>query len=395
MFSQEMCEIGRKPSCIRELFEYGLMMTEKVGKENVFDYSIGNPSVPAPKEVSEAMVELTKMDSLFVHGYTPAAGDIKTRQAIAEDLTERTGMRIDARDLFITCGAAPALTSVFTALGVENAEFIATAPYFPEYRVFVKPSGGKLVTVPADTQTFQIPLQALEQAITSHTQAVIVNSPNNPSGVVYSRETLEKLAGILKRKSEEYGHPIYIVSDEPYRELVYDGLEVPFIPTIYPNTIVCYSYSKSLSLPGDRIGYACIPACVADHDDLLSALAGSARSFGHVCAPSIMQKMLVNCVHLRPDIRTYDENRKLLYSELSAMGFHCVKPQGAFYLLLRAPNGDSKAFSELAKQKNLLIVPCDDFGCPGFLRVCTCVAKDMILRSLPAWKALSEECGAK
>ena len=391
MFSQEMCKIGKKPSCIRQLFEYGMTVAEKIGKENVYDYSIGNPSVPAPKEVNEAIVELTKMDSLSVHGYTPAAGDSKTRQAIAGDITNRTGMTIDAGDIFITCGAAPALTSVFTALAVEGAEFIATAPYFPEYQVYVKLSGGKLVIVPADTETFQIPLQALEAAITPHTQAVIVNSPNNPSGVIYSRETLEKLAGILERKSQEYGHPIYIVSDEPYRELVYDILEVPFIPTIYPNTIVCYSYSKSLSLPGDRIGYVCIPACAADHDDLLPALAGSARSLGHVCAPAIMQKMLAKCVHLRPDIRTYDENRQLLYNELTAMGFHCVKPQGAFYLLMRAPGGDANAFSEAAKQKNLLIVPCDDFGCPGFLRMSTCVAKDMILRSLPAWKELREE----
>ncbi len=395
MYSNDMHELGTRPSCIRELFEYGNKRAAECGRENVYDYSRGNPSVPAPALVGETLRELTTRDSLSVHGYTSAPGDPNVRKAIADDLTGRAGMNIDASDLFITCGAAPALVSTMMAVAVPGGEVIAIAPYFPEYGVFIKPSGMKLVVVTADTESFQINFEKLGAAINPNTQALIVNSPNNPSGVVLSRETLTKLAGILSAKSAEYGHPIYIISDEPYRELVYDGLEVPFIPGIYPNTIICYSYSKSLSLPGDRIGYVCIPKCCADHDDLVPALAGSARTLGHVCAPSIMQKTVEKCVKLRPDIKTYDENRTDLYNALTDIGFTAVKPMGAFYLLMKAPDGDSLAFSEAAKKYNLLIVPCDDFGCPGWMRLCTAVSHDMILRSIPAFAKLYADYAAK
>jgi aspartate aminotransferase len=293
--------------------------------------------------------------------------------------------------VFFTCGAAPALVSVLRALAVENSEIIAITPYFPEYRPFVECSGSKFVAVPADMENFQINFAEMEKRINANTQAVMVNSPNNPSGAVYSLETLQTLAKLLTAKSQEYGHPIYVIADEPYRELVYDDAYVHYIPDIYPNTVICYSYSKVFSLPGERIGYFFVPDCVEDGARLFAAAAGAARIMGHVCAPSLQQQVVKACADVKPDLTEYDRNRTLLYETLTSYGYDCVKPQGAFYLFVKAPKGTAKEFSDRAKMENLLIVPGDDFGCPEYFRASTCVSNDMIRRSLPVFKKLIEE----
>lgn len=391
MVSETMYALGSKRSCIRDLFEYGLKRAAVVGKENVYDFSLGNPSIPAPEEVGRAVCSIIRdEDSLAVHGYTPAAGAAEARAAVAEDLNQRFGAGIAPQDIFFTCGAAPALIAAIRALAVEGAEIAVLAPFFPEYRPFVEANGAKLAVVPADTETFQIRMDALEARITPHTQAVIVNSPNNPSGVIYTRQTLEELAALLRRKEEAYGHPIYIIADEPYRELVYDGAEVPFIPAIYPDTIICYSYSKSLSLPGERIGYVCVPGCAADREALFAAVAGAARTLGHVCAPSLQQLTVARCAAVRPDLEAYDRNRTTLYEALTSYGYQCVKPNGAFYMFVKAPGGSAQAFSDRAKEEDLLVVPGDDFGCPEFFRISTCVSHDMIVRSLPVFERLAK-----
>ena len=389
MINQTCYELGSNRSCIRELFEYGRSRAAVVGNENVFDYSLGNPSIPAPAEVEQAIRDiLTDTPSLAIHGYTSAIGDLTTRQAIAEDLNERYDAGVRPQDLFIACGAAPELVSVFRALAVPGAEILAVAPYFPEYKPFVECAGATFKVVPPDVPGFQIKLEAVEQMLTEHTAAIILNSPNNPAGTVYTRQTLEELAALLTRKSEEFGHPIYIVADEPYRELVYGGVEVPFIPNIFPNTVVCYSYSKSLSLPGERIGYVYVPQQAQDSAALYAAVAGAARAAGHVCAPSLLQKVIARCAKLRPDLDSYDRNRRALYDGLTELGYEVAKPDGAFYLFVKAPGGDANAFSEKAKAKDLLVVPGDGFGCPGYFRVCYCVSHDMILRSLPIFAQL-------
>ena len=389
MINQTCYALGSNRSCIRELFEYGRQRAAIVGPENVFDYSLGNPSIPAPPQVEQAIREiLTDTDSLAIHGYTSAVGDLAARQAIADDLNERYAAGVRSEDLFIGCGAAPELVAVFRALAVPGAEILAVAPYFPEYKPFVECAGATVKVVPPDVPGFQVRLEAVEEMLTPNTVAIILNSPNNPAGTVYTRQTLEALAALLTRKSGEYGHPIYIVADEPYRELVYGGVEVPFIPTIYPNTVVCYSYSKSLSLPGERIGYVYVPQQATDHDALYAAVAGAARAAGHVCAPSLWQKVIARCAKLRPDLESYDRNRRALYDGLTALGYEVAKPDGAFYLFVKAPGGDANAFSERAKQKDLLVVPGDGFGCPGYFRVCYCVSHDMIVKSLPVFGEL-------
>ncbi len=395
MVNQTMQQLGSSPSVIRELFAYGLQQAKVIGPENVFDYTLGNPSIPAPAAVNQAICEILKdTDSIAVHGYSMAGGFDATRQAIADNLNRRFGTSIQARNLFITCGAAPALISVIKALAATpDSEIMAVAPYFPEYKPFIEKSGAKLVVVPADRQQFQINLAEVEARITANTQAIIINSPNNPSGVVYTEETLKKLAEILTRKGAEVGHPIYIIADEPYRELVYGGVKVPFIPTIYDNTIVCYSWSKSLSLPGERIGYVCVPDTCADASDVLNAVAGASRANGHVCAPTLLQKVIERCVNEMPDLAAYDENRTLLYDSLTAMGYRCAKPDGAFYLFVEAPNGDGRAFSQKAKvEHNLLVVPGEEFECEGYMRLSYCVSNAMIRRSLPAFQAMIDSC---
>ena len=389
MINQTAYALGANRSCIRDLFEYGRARAAVVGEENIYDYSLGNPSIPSPAAVDQTIREvLADTPSLQVHGYTSAVGDMTTRQAIAEDLNDRYDAGVRAEDLFITCGAAPGLTAVFRALAVPGAEILAVAPYFPEYKPFAENAGFTFKVIPPDVPDFQIQLDAVEAALTPNTAAIILNSPNNPSGTVYTRQTLTELAALLTRKSEEFGHPVYIVSDEPYRELVYGGVEVPFIPTIYPNTVVCYSYSKSLSLPGERIGYVYVPRQAADSVALYAAVAGAARAMGHVCAPSLWQKVIARCVHLRPDLKAYDRNRRALYDGLTALGYEVANPDGAFYLFVKAPGGDANAFSEKAKEKDLLLVPGDGFGCPGYFRLCYCVSHDMIRRSLPVFAEL-------
>lgn len=389
MINQTAYALGANRSCIRDLFEYGRARAAVVGEDNIYDYSLGNPSIPSPAAVDQTIREvLADTPSLQIHGYTSAVGDMATRQAIAEDLNDRYDAGVRAEDLFITCGAAPGLTAVFRALAVPGAEILAVAPYFPEYKPFAENAGFTFKVIPPDVPDFQIQLDAVEAALTPNTAAIILNSPNNPSGTVYTRQTLTELAALLTRKSEEFGHPVYIVSDEPYRELVYGGVEVPFIPTIYPNTVVCYSYSKSLSLPGERIGYVYVPRQAADSVALYAAVAGAARAMGHVCAPSLWQKVIARCVHLRPDLKAYDRNRRALYDGLTALGYEVANPDGAFYLFVKAPGGDANAFSEKAKEKDLLLVPGDGFGCPGYFRLCYCVSHDMIQRSLPVFAEL-------
>lgn len=392
MLNETAYTLGSNRSCIRELFEYGRKQAAIVGPENVFDYSLGNPSIPSPPEVNQAIRDiLGDTDSLALHGYTSAVGDYETRKAISDDLNRRYGAQTQPEDFFLGCGAAPELVSVFRALAVPGGEILAIAPYFPEYKPFAEESGLIFRVVPPDLPDFQINLAAVEAMLTPHTQALILNSPNNPSGVVYTRQTLQDLAELLEKKAAQFGHPIYLISDEPYRELVYGGVEVPFVPQIYRDTVICYSYSKSLSLPGERIGYIYVSAQAADSKKLYAAIAGAARGCGHVCAPSLWQKVIARCTHLRPDLESYDRNRKALYEGLSALGYEMAKPDGAFYLFVKAPGGDAAAFSEKAKQKNLLLVPGDDFGCPGYFRVCYCVSFDMIQRSFPVFAQLLQE----
>lgn len=393
MFNQYTYGLGTKKSCIRELFQYGLEQAKVVGRENVFDFSLGNPSIPAPKTVNAAAKDiLDNEDPLLVHGYSSAPGFDDVREAIAKELAERTGMDIKGSNLFFTCGAAPALITVFHALRAnENSKILAIAPFFPEYRPFVEGAGLKFDFVAADTKDFQINLEALEAKLDADTQAIIVNSPNNPSGVVFSEDTLKKVGDILTKKSKEYGHPIYLIADEPYRELVYGGVTVPWIPNIYANTIVAYSYSKSLSLPGERIGYICVPDCVEDSKEVFAACAGAARIIGHVCPPTLLQRVVARCAYERPDLAAYDENRQLLVNGLRKIGYECAQPDGAFYLFVKAPGGDGKAFSDKCKKYNLLVVPSNDFGVEGYFRLCYCVSKETIMNSLPAFeKAFNE-----
>ena len=392
MFNKTAYGLGSVSSYIREVFEYGRQQAKIVGEENVFDYSLGNPSIPAPEKVNETIINILNTESsIKVHGYTSGPGDDSIREAVAKNLTERFGKVIRPANLFFTCGAAPALMTALTALACEDSEVIAIAPFFPEYKPFIESSGNKFVRVPADTTSFQIDMAALESLVNEHTQAIIVNSPNNPSGVVFSQETLEKVGAILGAAAEKYGHPIYIIADEPYRELVYDGVEVPFIPNVYKDTIVCYSWSKSLSLPGERIGYVLVPDDATDSAELFAAVAGAARMLGHVCAPSLIQRAVAACCDIMPDLEAYDVNRNLLYNGLTEIGYECAKPQGAFYLFVKAPGGDAMAFAEKAKKKNLLIVPSDSFGVPGYFRLSYCVSKEMIERSLPAFKEVFAE----
>ena len=391
MINPSAYALGSNRSCIRELFEYGNRRAAEVGRENVYDYSLGNPSIPSPPEVNDTIRQvLAEMDSLQVHGYTTAMGDPATRQAISQDLNARFGCNTKPEEFFIMNGAAPELVAVLRALSVPKAEVLAIAPYFPEYKPFAEEAGLTFKVVPADVPGFQINFEALDAMITRHTHAIILNSPNNPSGVVYTRETLVKLSNLLMNKAIDYGHTIYLISDEPYRELSY-GVEVPWIPAIHPDTIVCYSYSKSLSLPGERIGYVYVPQSATRGKELYAAVAGAARACGHVCAPSLWQKVIARCTHLRPDLAAYDRNRTLLYEALTEMGYEMAKPDGAFYLFIKAPGDDAVLFSEAAKAKDLLVVPGDGFGCPGYFRICYCVSEDMIRRSLPAFKALMEE----
>ena len=391
MLNERAYALGANRSCIRDLFEYGCQRAAIVGRENVYDYSLGNPSIPSPKEVNETICQILQdTDSLAVHGYTSAIGDYATRKAISDDLNSRYGIQTTPEEFFIGGGAAPELVSVLRALAIPGGEVLAIAPYFPEYKPFAEEAGLTFKVVPADVPSFQINLEALKKAINENTQAIILNSPNNPSGVVYTEETLKALIRIICDKITDYGHTIYLICDEPYRELTY-GVETPWVPSLYSDAIVCYSYSKSLSLPGERIGYVYVPTMATESKRLYAAIAGAARAAGHVCAPSLWQKVIARCAHLRPDLEAYDRNRKALYDGLTAFGYEMAKPDGAFYLFIKAPGGDAVEFSEIAKKKDLLVVPGDGFGCPGYFRICYCVSYEMIQKSLPVFGELIKE----
>ncbi len=393
MISEKMLQLGSNRSTIRELFEYGKMRAAIVGAENIYDYSLGNPSVPAPKEVNEAIIDILNTESpIGTHGYTSAVGDNTTRDAIADNLNRRFGTNYTRDNLYLTCGAAASLLCAFRTVIVNpESEIIAIAPFFPEYEAFVKSNGGVFTMIPADEDHFQIKFDLLEKAISANTQAIIINTPNNPSGVVYSEETIIKLTDLLKAKSEEFGHPIYLISDEPYRELVYTEAGVPFTAKYYNNTIVCYSYSKSLSLPGERIGYVLIPSEADNFTEVYNAIAGAGRSCGYVCAPSLMQKMISRCADVMPDISSYKKNRDYLYSALTEIGYECADPSGAFYLFVKAPNNNADEFSEIAKKYDLLLVSGAAFGCEKYFRASYCVDYDMIVRSIPAFKKAFED----
>ena len=394
MINETMKELGNKRSVIREIFEFGNRRRAEIGAENVYDFSLGNPNVPAPEAVNRTMIELlqTKSD-MYLHGYTSAQGAIDTREAVAADLNRRFGTAFHKDNFYMTCGAAASLKISLTALYTPGDEVIAFTPFFPEYRVFVETCGAKLVTAASDQNTFQIDFEILKPLITEKTKAIIVNSPNNPSGVVYTAETVTKLAELLRAKEAEFGHAIYLIADEPYRELVYDGMDVPYLTKYYKDTIVCYSYSKSLSLPGERIGYILVPDEVTDAKDIYAAVCGAGRALGYVCAPSLAQHVIASCTGMVSDLNVYRLNRDLLIDSLTEFGFTCIHPDGAFYLFMKSPVADAGAFCEKAKDFDLLLVPADSFGTPGFVRIAYCVSTEMIRNSLPAFRKLAESFG--
>ncbi len=390
MVSERMKGLGSARSVIRELFEYGKLRAAQVGAENVYDFSIGNPSVPAPAAINEQAIRLLREQPDLVHAYTSAQGDLAARQRLADSLNRRFDTRYTADRLYVTVGAAAALCCVFHGLTCPGDEFVVFAPYFPEYKVFIEGAGAKMALIPPEVEAFQINFDAFEQALTPNTKGVIVNSPNNPSGVVYSRATLERLAQILTAKSAQFGHPIYLISDEPYREIVYHGAKAEWLPHIYRDTIVCYSFSKSLSLPGERLGYVLVPEEVTGSADIYAAVAGAGRSLGYVNAPSLFQQVVSLCCDMTSDIKVYEENAQLLVSSLREMGYHVVEPSGAFYLFPRTLIPDDVAFCERAKEFDLLIVPGSGFGAPGHTRISYCVQTDMIRRALPKFQALAD-----
>lgn len=389
-----MRQLGAKRSVIRELFEYGKTRKAEIGEENVFDFSIGNPSVPAPAEVNETLQKLiAEKPAVALHGYTSAQGDAAVRRAIAEDVGRRFGFDADPDLIYLTVGAAASLTVSLTAILQQDDEVILLAPFFPEYRVFVERTGAKVVPVLCDTKDFQPDFAALEQAINEKTRAIIVNSPNNPTGAVLTEENLRRLADLLTACEKKYGTVIYLLSDEPYRELVYGDAVVPYVPKFYDDTVVCYSFSKSLSLPGERIGYILVPPKAADAPALYQAICGAGRALGFVCAPALFQYMIPSVLGKTSDTSVYDTNRRLLCEALTAYGYEPVKPDGAFYLFVKALEPDANAFCERAKQFELLLVPSDSFGCPGYVRISYCVTTEQIRKSLPAFKKLAESYG--
>ena len=389
--NEKSYELGSKRSVIRELFEYGKKRKAEIGADKVFDFSLGNPSVNPPKTVGETLKSLLSDENpTALHGYTSAQGDLQTRQAVAKSLNKLCDFEIPSDLIYMTCGAAASLTISLKAIVNEGDEVIVFAPFFTEYRVFIENAGAKIVISEPDESDFQIDFENLINKITPKTKAVIINSPNNPSGVVYTEKTIAELSDILRRKSKETGNTIFLISDEPYRELVYSGEKLPFVMNYYENSIVCYSYSKSLSLPGERIGYIAVSP-KTDEKGLYNAVCGAGRSLGFVCAPSMFQKLIAKCAELTVDTKTYKENRDILYDNLCSFGYKCVKPDGAFYLLVKCFGDDAYSFCEKAKKRELLLVPCDDFGIKGYVRIAYCVSRKTIVDSLPAFKDLAKE----
>lgn len=393
MINEKMYGLGDEPSVIRELFAYGLERKAEIGAENVFDYSIGNPSVPAPSLVRETLEELLTLDPVELHAYSPAAGLPPVRQAIAGSIARRYGQQATAAHVYMTAGAAAALAASISAVTHPGDEVVVISPYFPEYRTWIEAAGCTVVEVPALQPSFQPDIEALDAAINERTSAVIINSPNNPVGAVYARQSLEALAALLSRKEAELDRPLYLISDEPYREITY-GAEVPWVPSIYPRTLVCYSYSKALSLPGERIGWVYVSDDAEDGDAVAVAVAGAGRALGYVCAPVMLQRVAARCVDEPSDVEAYAQNRRLLTEGLDALGYEYVEPDGAFYLWVKALEPDANAFSERAKGFELLLVPSDSFGCPGWVRLSYCIARDTIERSMPAFAALKESYAA-
>lgn len=392
MIADKMKALVKNSSAIRAMFEEGKIMAAKYGAENVYDFSLGNPNVPAPVQVKEAIIEeAEKEDPIVLHGYMSNAGYEDVRQAVAESINKKFDTAFSAKNIIMTVGAAGGLNVILKTLLNPGDEVIAIAPYFGEYNSYVSNFDGKLVVVSPNTETFQPNLTELEEKLTARTKAVIVNSPNNPTGVIYSEETIQAMAEILRKKQKKFGTDIYLISDEPYRELAYDGAEVPYLTKYYENAIIGYSFSKSLSLPGERIGYLVIPDEAADSEDVISAAGTATRILGYVNAPSLMQKAVAKCLDAQADVPYYDRNREDLYNGLKEMGFECIKPQGAFYLFMKSPVADEKVFCEAAKKQHILIVPGSSFACPGYVRIAYCVAHETIINSMPGFKALAEE----
>ena len=391
MINEKMRGLGAKRSVIRELFEYGKIRKAQIGEENVYDFSLGNPSVPAPDCVNENLVKILKEESsILVHGYTSAQGDANVRQAIADYINKTQGTAFGKDDLYMTVGAAAALTCSLTAVVNSGEEVIVLAPYFPEYKVFIERCGGVVREVLSDTVTFQPDFERLASAINEKTAAIIINSPNNPTGAVITEDNIKKLCDLLHQAELKYNKPIYIICDEPYRELVFGDANVAYVPKFYKNTLVCYSFSKSLSLPGERIGYVLVPPCMDDAKFVYQAICGAGRALGFVCAPSLLQKLIPSCLGKTADISIYDTNRKLLLEKLTEYGFTVVKPDGAFYLFLKSPVEDANEFCEKAKEFEIIFVPSDDFGCKGYVRISYCVKTEQIEQALPAFKKLAE-----
>lgn len=380
---------GAQKSSIREIAAYGAQRKAEIGAENVYDFSLGNPSIPAPEAVRASIERSLELPPAQLHGYTPAPGLPVAREAVAASLNRRFGTSYAAGDVYLTCGAAASLSISFNAVVNPGDEVIVIAPYFPEYRVWIETAGATCVEVMADASTFQIDVAAVASAVNERTKAVVINSPNNPVGSVYAERNLRDLAAALSDAEKRLGTQIYLVADEPYREITY-GADVPWVPSIYDRTIVCYSYSKSLSLPGERIGWALVPNTNPDHDRLVLAIAGAGRKLGFVCAPVLFQRVVIDCIDEPSDVEAYAENRRALTEGLSALGYEFIEPQGAFYLWVKALEPDASAFFERAKSFELLPVPSDSFGCPGWVRVGYCVSRDTIVNSMPAWKKLAE-----
>ena len=390
--NKEMLELGSNRSIIRELFEFSKQRKQEIGEENVFDFSLGNPSVKPNPKLNEAIIDiLNKGNDSYSHGYTSAAGDNNTRTNIALDLNNRFNTNYTLNNIYMTCGAAASLCIALKAITESKKdEVLAIAPYFTEYKVFAEGAGATFKVVKPDMETFEINFNELEKEINENTKAIIVNSPNNPSGVVYKKDSLIKLSNILREKEKQYNHPIYIICDEPYREIVFDNIEVAHIPNLYDDTIVCYSYSKSLSLPGERIGYVLVPNQAYDSKNLYLACLGAGRAYGYVCAPSLMQHAIELCATLTSDMNEYKKNRDLIYNGLTKIGYSCVKPDGAFYLFMKALEDDAYKFMEKAKQFNIIVVPSDNFGVKGYVRLAYCVSSKTITDSMAAFKKLYE-----